>query len=148
MRRWIKEFLPALALAAGTLFIFGRLQDYGPVSVVRRFHESIRAADAPNAPAQLLRENVQQCLIENISDLEPRRLITAVEQYMLDSQIGLAGTEREPRSVRVLIAYRKPDGFVLPVVFFVEKPQNKWKINATKTETALEHYMETILSPG
>src|SRR4051812_38516877 len=45
LSRSIQAFIPAVVLAALVLFVFSTLQNYGPESAVRRFHEGILRRD-------------------------------------------------------------------------------------------------------
>lgn len=121
--------LAACILAVLTLGAFFILQDYGPDSAVRRFHEALRRGD----PAEL-----QQVVDEPISDQTVQYVCAFVKPLLQEGdQIQLARTDRQGDQDDVVVVYRRPNGQTLAIVWIVDRRASIWKINARLTAEAL-----------
>lgn len=131
------SWVPAILLAGITLAVFTSLQNYGPQSAVRRFHQAIVTRD---------RAALETSVLEPVDSKPVGMLLQGVERLLLNGPPALTGSRQMNRSEQLLLTYRDGFGNAFPIVFFVEKPerQKNWKINASKTSVAFENYLRAF----
>lgn len=132
-RKPIKAKIPgsltAAILAVVTLGAFAILQDYGPVSAVRRFHEAVAKGDAAA---------LQQVVMEPVKDEDVQYLVQGISNELVNHvQPVLARTDRQGDQDDVVVTYNQPNGQTLAIVWIVDHRNSLWKINADQTATAL-----------
>jgi hypothetical protein len=134
--KW-KSWIPAFLVAGLTLFVFFVLQNFGPQSAVRRFHNAILRRDSTELRASVL---------ESTDSKSVRVLVDGVSRLLLNGPPALAGSRHEPNEEQLLLTYRDDQGNVFPIVFFVEKRpgQRNWKVNSSKTSIAFENYLRNF----
>jgi hypothetical protein len=132
-----KSIIPAFVLASIVLFVFFRLQNYGPQSAVRRFHQAIEARDS---------RELQQVVDEPVESASVRTLLATVTVLLRNGPPGLLGARGSSTEERLLITYRDEIGNPFPIVFIVTKnpTDRNWKINASKTTNALKDYLNAV----
>lgn len=119
-------WLAALLLSALTLSVFAVLQNYGPESAVRRFHEA-----AVNRNAEQLR----RVSVRDLQDMPTRYLTFRVDELIRSgTRIQIRRTIREPRRVLVEVRYFFPGGGQTSLWWHVERqPNGEWRVNARRT---------------
>jgi len=133
------SYIAAGVLAVVTLSTFYMLQDYGPASAIRRFHQGVAKEDL---------SVVQGAIIQPVESPSVGRVVERVQSLIQMESPRVAGTERDlsrrsgPPKVRVVLVYRDIDGSPFPIVWVVEKPSRVWKINVDKTETIINDYLD------
>lgn len=119
------SLVPAIALAVLTLAVFWVLQDYGPESAIRRFHDAVLSRDAL-ALAQVTEDD--------LNDLPTQRLI---QNVLLLGEKGatyrILGMQRETRRVAAEVQYNLPDGKSGRTIWIVVKRNRVWKVEASET---------------
>ena len=152
-RKKLPGRLAAAVLAVITLVAFFILQDYGPVSAVRRFHEALRRSNLPavqqalasgDAAAFIQRlgsgnaATIQQVSEEPVGDPSVQYMALHLSPLILQGiQPQLAKTEREGERDDVVVVYHLPNGEMLAIVWIVDRKGSIWKINAQETAEAL-----------
>jgi hypothetical protein len=112
-------------LAAITLFVFSTLRDYGPLSAVRRFHEALRSNDLND-------------LHKVTEDPFPNPYVRPLLEFLgrcdeSGASSHIAGMDRNPGEVDILVFYQFPD-HEEPRVWVVDKNRlGNWVVNAEKT---------------
>jgi hypothetical protein len=132
--------LPAGILAIVTVATFARLQDYGPQSTVRRFHQAIAIRDV---------NELQRVVREPVASAPVATLVSGVSRLLINGSPVLAGSKQTNGEERLLMTYRDDLGNAFPIVFFVERNRTdrNWKINASKTSVAFENYLRALYGP-
>lgn len=128
----------AATLSVFTLGVFYLLQDYGPQSVLRRFHHGVRTGDL---------QEIQGTIEQPLDDPNVREIVPAVHQFLLYGEPTTVGMERDLRrgaaQVNVVDMYEGPAGErKFPIVWVVEKRDRLWRINVDKTATILKDYVD------
>lgn len=115
----------AAIVAVITLGTFYILQDYGPASAIRRFHEAIFNNDVGE---------LQQVTYDKINSPAVRELITAVNSIGEPaSHPQVARMDRQVGEVRAAVVYTYPNNLRTARVWVVEKHDKLWQVNAEKT---------------
>lgn len=145
------SLLPALLLAALVFFTYSTLQNYGPESTLRKFHQALWSINQsqlnnkgiPKADWETLRSSLQ----EDIGELDGRaidpHLTNLITRTMMQFQAGatysLARMDRQPREVRIAVVYTVRKQPPLSMVWVIDKPigGREWKISARKTLSAM-----------
>lgn len=130
MDRGVKKpwsYLAASVLAIFTLLTFFRLQNYGPQSVLRTFHEAISKRDGKLADT-VVRDGIDSSAMRQVMSFLSPVLVQSSSYELVES--------RRPNSNTYLAAveYRTPQG-VFPFVWVLTKNDNTWKIDAQATDT-------------
>lgn len=127
--RRIWGYAAASVLATITLGVFYVLQDYGPESAIRRYHQAILKQD---------RLDLQRVSVQEIDSENSRLLAREVGGFLAIGNYQLVRMERTPGEVRAGVVYR-PRGTqdVFPMIWIVEKKGGVWKVNVDKTLTIL-----------
>jgi len=137
-RRRISGYVAAGMLASVTLLTFSQLQDFGPRSTVRRFHDAL-LTPGPGAVRQI-NELVSPALGTYSTD----QLAAGVREELLGgAEARLAAVQTEGSTAQVLVVYVRPSfpqPRVTPVVYFVRLPEERprrWRIDSGSTWNAL-----------
>jgi hypothetical protein len=126
------SYAAASVLAVITLGVFFRLQDYGPESAIRRFHNDVLNDDS---------SDLQRVTVQSIGDQRVRRLVSLVHNLLVDGRrYQLVGMDRTPDQVRAAVIYRIPRREDRAIVWVVERSDGGWRVNADKTITILEDW--------
>lgn len=123
--------LAAILLSLGVLSLFVRLQEYGPESAIRRFHQAV--ALGPKGDAQLQRVTVQKVESDDVRYLE-NAVVEATAGGR--NRFRILRTDRTPTQVRAVVAYTRPVG-PLYLVWVVDRVGRNWRVNATQTTLLL-----------
>lgn len=127
VRGW--GYAAAATLSLLTLGVFYVLQDYGPESAIRRFHDAVLKRD----PVEL-----QRVTDEDVRSQSVQQLITQVGAFMRSGSYQLLRMERSATQVQAAVVYRaRGSRDVFPMIWVVEKRGGLWKVNADKTMTIL-----------
>lgn len=115
-------------LAVVVLFVFFILQDYGPESAVRRFHEAAARGDL---------RTIQELTKRGSSDEATIRLASQL-RFILISQgarYRLMRMDRRPGEVGAEVAYVYPGGQVAGLYWIVRKGpgERSWRIDVERT---------------
>ena len=116
--------LTVAVLAGGTLTVFGRLQNYGPQSAIRRFHLAV----AEDNSADLQRVVLQPVTSPDVLELKKGVMIlTSNGPYQISRM------DRRPGEVAVAAIYSLPPPQTLVVIWVTVKDGRDWKVDAKKT---------------
>ena len=127
------ELAPAAALGALTLSTFFVLQDYGPESAIRRFHQAIAERDLQElakVTEQEINTNAVAQLVWRVRSIDP-----TAQNYRL------LRTDRSSREVRVEVGYRTPPGYVVVLPWIVQKTGSAWRVDAIETLGWMQRYL-------
>jgi len=134
----LSSFLSAAVLSATTLSVFASLQNYGPESVLRRFHQAL----VPNSKGQSDFDAIAYTFTERADSSAVKALVMTVRELLRNGPPRLVGMDRElvqgrqpSPQVREAMVYRNADGSPVPIVWVMEKQNAQWRISATKTLT-------------
>jgi hypothetical protein len=134
------SFLAAICLGATTMAVFSSLQNYGPESVLRRFHQALN----PNQNGELDWNAIAQTVDQPTQSVAVQKLVSTVRQLLRNGPPRIAGMQRElvqsrqPNlQVRELLVYHDIDNSSFPIVWIIERQSGQWRINVQKTETVL-----------
>lgn len=117
--------LPAAVLAIVVLTVFDKLQNYGPESAVRRFHEALITRNEPELEDVLYDPGSTDALNDIIARIYP---------LLADgAPIHLSDIDRKPSTVLVLVAYYPPDAQAASYDWVATKTPSGWKVNAAAT---------------
>jgi len=112
-----------------TLSVFYVLQDYGPESAIRRFHDAVVRGDGIE---------LQRVTAEDIRSPSVILLARDVKNFLVDGTYQLSRMERSQNQVQAAVVYRaKGSAELFPMIWIVEKRGSVWKVNADKTLTIL-----------
>ena len=115
----------AATLAILVLAVFSVLQDYGPESAIRRFHDAVRRDDV-RALAQVTEEDPRDARVQHLA-----------QNVALLSKQGanyrILRMDREPRQVAAEVQYVLPDGRQGRTVWVVVKTRRTWRVEASET---------------
>lgn len=148
------SLLPALVLGCLVLFTYSKLQNYGPQSTLRKFHNAIHninqsqsnSKGIPSADWEVLRSTLEEDIgtpndPQDPANREAMAVIARVfRQFQGGSSYSLGLMDRRiPREVRIAVVYQKEKQPPAPMVWIVEKPYGgrEWKISAHKTLSAM-----------
>ena len=121
----------AAVLALGVLGLFLRLQEYGPESALRKFHQAIERRSLPD---------LQRVTIEDVRSPEVQNLVARVGAYMAvgGNRFRILRTDRTPNEVRAAVAYPLPNGATPFVVWIVERQGRTWRVSADATSRVMQ----------
>lgn len=137
-RLW--TYLSAGALTFLTLYVFFRLQDYGPESAIRRFHADVLDNNT---------EDLQRVTERPITSYNAVLLRSYVRSWLSSGwSYQLLRMERFPDQVRAAVVYTPPHGAEIPLIWVVEKDGRAWKVNADKTVTVIHAALGWLPKPG
>lgn len=112
-------------MAILTLAVFASLTYSGPESTVFRFHYGVAARDL---------EAVKQACLQDPTNGPARELLAQVEVLLADSQdVRINRVQRQGRSAVVEVVYLSRRFGPVAVPFMMEKPVDRWLLNADKT---------------
>ncbi len=125
----------SIILAALTLGVFSRLQDYGPESAIRRFNQAIVHVDP---------DDMQKVTLANTHKAELRYLVVNLENwYQQGAYMRVAEMERTSDEVRAAVLYTFPGSQTYPkgtqraMIWVVVRKGKAWFVDANKTATIL-----------
>jgi hypothetical protein len=129
LSRSIQAFIPAVVLTALVLFVFSTLQNYGPESAVRRFHEGILRRDMREINEVTMPANSHQ--EEGEVNAMARLIYGRLNQ---SRRIRLQDMQRSPKAIIVTVLYYTPDGAPLGNAPYVAvKTQLGWRVDVHRT---------------
>ena len=140
----IQAFIPAAFLAALVLFVFSTLQNYGPESAVRRFHEGILRMD---------RAEIDEVTVAAHSEAEAEEK-AHVEGLIYDilnenRNVRLRDLQRSPKQVDVTVLYFSGNGTALGNAPYVTvKEVTGWKVDVHKTLVLWNKMFRPSVQPG
>lgn len=124
-RAALKGLAPALALGLLVLFVFATLQNYGPESAVRRFHEAVLTGDFKRLEETVYQPSRGPYASDIVGELGPILASGA--------RIRLRDVDRRPSQVFVSVVYYLPDGRQGSFIWVTQKTQNGWKVDTQET---------------
>ncbi len=111
-------------LAFITLFTFYTFRDFGPASAVRRFHEDILSGNI---------QDLQDVCTVPVNSPNVGRLAAFLKTIEESGAVPkMAGMERAPDEVQVLVLYQRDSGSQ-PFVWVVTRRESGWQVNAVQT---------------
>jgi hypothetical protein len=133
----ISSYLAAAALALVTIFTFYVFQDFGPQSVIRRFHMAVAHGD---------QETIDRITNDPTADKSYTKYVTAFVSRIMNSdkdvtfQISdIRRSKKDRNKVQVAITYQIKNRMT-GALWYVDQGRHDWKIDAMTTETWLwEH---------
>lgn len=121
----IYSYLSAATLAVVTLFTFYVFRDFGPQSVIRRFHFDIARGDYQDARSLILQGGSPNAIDRVIQDVD----ILARSKASFE----IVGLRRSKNTVLAEVQYTNPQGFGETVVWCVLQTQTDWRIDCDAT---------------
>ncbi len=123
--------LAAAALAAAVLGLFLRLQEYGPESALRKFHQAVERRSLPD---------LQRVTLEDVNAPEVRFLAERVagDLALGGNRFRILRTDRTPTEVRAVVGYSLPGGLTNLKVWVVERQGRAWKVSADATVRVMQ----------
>ena len=125
--------IAAAVLALGTLGVFIRLQEYGPESAIRKFHQALQRGSLPA---------LQRVTEEDVNAPGVQLLAIRVAAYLRagGNRFRILRTDRTPTEVRAAVAYTAPGGPPQYMVWVVNRQGRTWKVSARKTAQVMASY--------
>lgn len=134
------SIVASLALAAVTLAVFFVLQDYGPESTLRRFHEAILQRDA---------ETVNDVTVGGLKDPPTEQEVSNIYGYLQrGARYRLLGTDHRGRWVGAEVQYIFPSGRTATYYWVIVKRGPQWKVDAEATERLMSMPPQGTLGLG
>ncbi len=125
----IAGYVSAAVLAGITLVLFGRLQDVGPQSALRKLHQAFAENDAQLANS-VVAEGIDSPYMKNMLPFLIPLLKNSNGYELVDA--------KRPRAFFVMaVEYRTRSGNV-PFLWFLQDKGGVWKVNAQATDEAFE----------
>lgn len=122
-------WLTAILLSLVTLFVFGTLRDYGPDSVVRKFH--LAATDRnPNLVAQYVTPDFDSASTQELWANVSWMLGQPSTTYEIQRVI------RQPGKAAVVVSYQFSGGDKRALIWVVVRNRGVWQIDTTQTALA------------
>lgn len=133
MKPWPVDRSSVVAAGSLTLLcgaVFTTLQDYGPESSLRLFHEAIARRD-PNTFARVVEPGMD--------DVDTQFSITVVQRLLLQqgARFRISRMDRKPAWVGAQVEYIAPNGRISTVYWIVRKENRVWRVDARETWRAL-----------
>ena len=126
-----RSLIPALVLAALVLAVFSQLQNYGPESAVRRFHEALLTNNE---------SEVEDVLFQPADPVAVANIANRIYPWFLQgAHIRLRDLQRNPTTVFVSVVYHTPDNKAGYYVWVTEKTPTGWKVDASATWRLWHH---------
>lgn len=122
--------MPAILLAAVTLIVFFVLQNSGPESAVRQFHE----AAINNSPREL-----QQVTLQSVNENSDAYMMASIVQhdFMAGARVRIVGTRKtmdgSPNRRIVDVVYLFNNRVVRAVPWVVVRERHLWKVDVVAT---------------
>lgn len=122
-------WLSAILLSLVTLFVFGKLRDYGPDSVVRKFHL---------AAAEHNRDLVAAYVVPDFDSSSSLELWSNVSTILNESSAtyDIQRVVRQPGKAVVVVSYQFPGGEKRYLVWVVVRNRGVWQIDTAQTALA------------
>lgn len=121
----LKALLPAVTLAALVLFVFATLQNYGPESAVRRFHEAVLTRNV---------EELNEVVYVPFQRQDLDALVLSLQKlFAAGARIRLRDVERSPYMVHVSVLYHTPSGASGSGIWVARKTPAGWKVDVGST---------------
>jgi len=124
------SIVPAAVLALLTLLVFYVLQDYGPESALRKFHEAALKGDSGS---------LDRVSVGGSADQVTREAAATVQYFLKDPPSGGGGryrllrTDHRGRTVGAEAVYVFPSGQTKTIYWIVVKQGNRWRVDALAT---------------
>lgn len=123
-------WLTAVLMSLIVLSVFWTLQNYGPKSTVRRFHEAAAKLDR-NAAADLVTPNFGSRVTQELWIFVASLLSSGRFDY------GMVLTQREDDKAVVVVQYRADQGEPRSLIWaLLRDPQGRWIIDTQNTTLA------------
>lgn len=130
----IYSYLAAAVLAVVTVFTFYVFQDFGPQSVIRRFHRDAVRADA---------NDINAITTEGWNAPETQWTVRFVQSLVgPNASYEIVRVARVRGEVLAFVQYRLPSGEALWIAWHVRQGPNDWRIDCRRT---LEDYQGRLL---
>jgi hypothetical protein len=120
-----------------TVFVFYVLQNYGPESAVRRYHEAIRTQNT---------REIQDVTQEPLQSDSQQFVFTQAQPYATFTQPRVLRILRSAREAHLDVAYIRNGRIVGVLPWYVEKPRGSesWRINTLKTARLMLEYQRML----
>lgn len=128
-------WLTSALLSLLTLFVFGSLQNYGPESSVRRFHQAAAELSQPMA----------EPLVEPAFDsAATQQLWSYVTSMLVDGKASVSVTHYQRKDDRavILTRYQFPGGEQQSLAWVVNREGKKWTIDTRETALAARYLLD------
>jgi hypothetical protein len=129
-------WLTAVLLSLVTIFVFGSLQNYGPDSTVRQFHQAAAELDRNGAAAL-----VSPDFDSSSTQMLWRELNTLLANGKTEYQIS--HYQRKANQAAIVVRYRFTNGEARTLVWVVSRMDGKWKIDTRETLLAAQYLLST-----
>ena len=130
-------WLTAILLSLVTIFVFGSLQNYGPDSTVRKFHQAAAELDR-NGAAALVAPDFDSSATQDLWTSLTSLLANGRTEYQITHY------QRKANQAAIVVRYRFPNGEARTLVWVVSRIEGKWKIDTRETLLAARY----LLSPS
>ena len=118
--------IASVVLASVVLGVFVRLQEFGPESALRKFHQALVRGSWRDLQA-VTEEDVRAPGVQVLA------LRAAEDMRVGGNRFRILRTERKPDEVRAAVAYTMPDGRTIYRVWVVDRVGRAWRVSAEKT---------------
>jgi hypothetical protein len=119
----VYSYLAAVALALVTFFTFYVFRDFGPQSVLRKFHIDVLRRDWPD---------IQNIAVGSKGDIEQAiGFVTGLAQR--NASYEVVRMKRQGDFMLVVVEYRFANGLSHGVVWYVRQTQRDWRVDCTAT---------------
>lgn len=126
----VYSYLSAAALAVVTIFAFYVFQDFGPQSVIRRFHIDVAREDWKDINL-ITKEDMPR---------ETRAMVRFVQQMVINNaSYEIVSLRRLHREVLAAVEYRLPNGAGVGVVWHVSQTSSDWRVDCKATLAGMLH---------
>jgi hypothetical protein len=124
------SFLAAGALALVTLLVFFILQDYGPESSLRKFHEAIVQKDA---------QALNEVTTAPLADEDTKLAVNVVSSMLVsgNARYRLLMTDHQKGWIGAEVQYIYPNGQSRTIYWVVRKIGRDWKVDPTATRKVM-----------
>jgi len=123
----IYSYLAAALLATITIVTFAVFQNFGPQSVIRRFHMDVARGDW---------RDISQVSLEPWSAPATKTLYIDVQRLVqINASYEIVGLKRglRPNEVLATVDYRLPNGMESPFEWHVVQTRTDWRVDCAAT---------------
>jgi hypothetical protein len=133
---WLTAFLLSLV----TIFVFGSLQNYGPDSTVRKFHQAAKELD---------RNGAAQLVFPDFDSSSTYELWTYMTSLLANdrTEYKITHYKREANQAANVVRYQFPNGEQGALMWVVNRIDGTWKIDTRKTTLAARYLSPFTFSP-
>lgn len=128
-----QAILAAVALAVLTLGTFFQFRDFGPQSTIRRWHEAVAVKDL---------DTINNLTVGGWANPNTQGLANLIFNFLrAGAKYDIVAIRKPQSKVVVAVEYRFGNGMSRPLVWYLQKEDDTWKVNAEDTATSLSRQL-------